>query len=458
MLMTGSWDVPELDRPSSVIRISPEINVPVTPRVKRLIDTAAFRRLTRISQLGLVAFVYPGATHTRFEHSLGVYRNAIEFMQRFAHDPVLRSLLTDEHVKLFLVAALLHDIGHWPFCHALEDMHLEGLPRHELLARRLLTQGEIAGVIESDWQLDPMAVAKLLALTIHGESNPPFDRAGQALQSMLSGPIDIDKLDYLERDSLHAGVPYGRNFDRNRLVSSLCFHAGRNRLAISDKGKTAAEMMVFARYVMFSEVYWHHAVRSATAMLQRAVYEMRNEHSLTHSWIDMNEMQMIESLLGASQHQPWSACIDGLFGPQRKLYKRVAQFDYLSHPQQHAFLSRKPYHEIHALSLRLTQMLNDRHGLRLGQFDLLIDAPPVKLEVQFHLDVLQRDGSYRTLEELSPVVHALATKQFDDLVKRVRILVSPEARAQVEGIDFAKIILELLDHAQTSADYSEPDA
>ena len=82
------------------------------------------------------------------------------------------------------------------------------------------------------------------------------------LGSMLSGPIDIDKMDYLVRDSLHAGVPYGRNFDQGRLIGSLCLNEAGDGLAISRKGQTAAEMMVFARYVMFSEVYWHHGVRA----------------------------------------------------------------------------------------------------------------------------------------------------------------------------------------------------
>ena len=99
--------------------------------------------------------------------------------------------------------------------------------------------------------------------------------AQRILGSILSGPIDVDKIDYLMRDSLHAGVPYGQHFDRRRLIGSLCLNEAGDALAITDKGKTAAEMMVFARYVMFSEVYWHHAVRSATAMLQRAFYLLR---------------------------------------------------------------------------------------------------------------------------------------------------------------------------------------
>ena len=441
--MSSNWGVPELGTPTSVIRISPDINVPITQRVKRIIDTPAFRRLSRISQLGMVAFVYPGATHTRMEHSLGVYRNAIEFLQRLSGDDALGRVLGEYEVKLFLAAALLHDVGHWPFCHAIEDLRHVGIPRHESLARRLITQDEIASVLKQDWQIVPEDVANLLVPTC--DDNPSSQANANLsialLQSMLSGPIDIDKLDYLERDSLHAGVPYGRNFDRNRLVSSLCIDSTKNRLAITDKGRTAAEMMVFARYVMFSEVYWHHAVRSATAMLQRAVYELRNEKELTQSWIDMNEAEMIDSLRMACRDKTWSPCIDGLFGPERQLYKRVAQFDFLNHPDEHRALARKPYGEIVQLSAKLAEHIQSQTGMAVSPHDILVDAPPIKLEVQFQLDVRQPNGSYRTLGELSPVVHALATKQFDDIVKRVRIFVRPELRDQVASIDFAAAVL-----------------
>jgi HD superfamily phosphohydrolase len=202
-------------------------------------------------------------------------------------------------------------------------------------------------------------------------------------------------------------------------------------------------MMVFARYVMFSEVYWHHAVRAATAMLQRAAYELRAESNITHSWIDMNEMQMIQSLCEAGQGTAWAACIDGLFGAHRKLYKRVAQFDCLSHPLQHAALARKPYDAIAKLSKEMTSIVAQRIGITLGPHDILIDAPPVKLEVQFQLDVRQSDASFRPLGDLSPVVHALATRQFDDLVKRVRIFVRPEIQALVTHIDFAELVLQV---------------
>src|SRR5688500_408076 len=266
--MTALLQIPELRELSArrhLVRIPHETDVPLTPRVRRLIDSSAFRRLARISQVGLVSLVYPAANHTRFEHSLGVYRNALVYLQQLAGDERFAALIEPADAELLIAAALLHDVGHWPFCHPIEDIALPGVPSHEAFGRRYLLQGEIADALRDDWNIGPKNVAALLA-----EKRP--DQKHKLLRSLLSGPIDIDKLDYLSRDSLHAGVPYGRNFDQQRLIGSLCMNEAGDGLALSEKGRTAAEMMVFARYVMFSEVYWHHAVRSATAMFQRAFF------------------------------------------------------------------------------------------------------------------------------------------------------------------------------------------
>src|SRR5262249_35369167 len=145
------------------------------------------------------------------------------------------------------------------------------------------------------------------------------------LSSLLSSPIDIDKVDYLFRDSLHAGVPYGRNFDHNRLIAGLCLNEAGDGLAITEKAKTAAEMMVFARYVMFSEVYWHHTVRSATAMLQRAFFLLQPQLDLD-AMFRLTEPAWIAEMLRAAEGHPARELLEGLFGPTRRLYKRVAQY------------------------------------------------------------------------------------------------------------------------------------
>ena len=439
------YAIPELRSTDSSIRISPERDVPVTPRVKRIIDTAAFRRLSSISQLGLVAYVYPGATHTRFEHSLGVYFNAIQFVAQLETNPLFRSVINEEDVCCFLLAALLHDIGHWPFCHAIEDLGLPNVPRHEILASRLVLQGELAERIGNDWQLDPRRIIDLL----NPDKSAQTTKATSILSSMLSGPIDIDKMDYLERDSVHAGVPYGRNFDRHRLIRSLCIHPEKNAIALSEKGKTAIEMMVFARYIMFSEVYWHHAVRSATAMLQNVIWEcaiVNRSLSFADQWLEFDDAQMKQNILQMSRNHPWESCAQGLFGSHRCLYKRVMEFDSQNGPVWHQRLSRLTAPELRETAGRLCTELSKKIGVTCCPFDLLIDAPPASLDVQFRMEVLLRNGQFRPLGDISPMVHALATQQFDESVKRVRVFASPFLAAKIyeSKLDVIEFLADVL--------------
>lgn len=419
--------------PSGLLRLPPGDDIPLSPRVRRLIDTPAFRRLSEVSQLGLVRLVYPGAGHNRFEHSLGVYRVALEFLSRLSSDSRFRELVTTDQAQRFLLAALLHDIGHWPYCHPLEDISLPGLVHHESLARRILASSPMSELLHSDWQVDPAILADL----IEGKVQSPGDKV---LSSMLSGPIDVDKIDYLARDSMHCGVPYGRNFDQSRLVASLCLNQMGDCIAVTDKGKTAAEMMVFARYVMFSEVYWHHAARSATAMLQRVAYELREAIDWSTLY-DSSEHQFAERLLKASSGQPFDPLADALFGDQRRLYKRLAQYNVQESPELYALLARKPYDWLVGCSVRLAELLSSAIGSPVDPHEVLLDAPPVKLEVQFNVDVHSpKQQTYRPLGDVSPVVRTLAREQFDNHVKRVRLFVSPRIAAAATNLDADELV------------------
>ncbi|MCL2624231.1 MAG: HD domain-containing protein, partial [Planctomycetaceae bacterium] len=389
--MSQILSIPELrglDARHDLVRIPPELDIPLTGRVRRIIDTQAFRRLAGVSQLGLVSLVYPAAHHTRFEHSLGVYRIALLFLKQIAHDARFAELLTVHHAETFIVAALLHDLGHWPFCHPIEDLNLPDLPKHEQFAKQHIADAEIADLLRSDWGIEPQEVIALINKQGEGA-------ATNLLISVLSGPIDIDKMDYLFRDSLHAGVPYGRHFDQGRLIGSLCLNERGDGLAINDKGKTAAELMVFARYVMFSEVYWHHSVRCATAMLQRAFYCVR-ERLDDARCSRLGESQLIGHLLDVSQGTDSHDLLDRLFGARRRLYKRVAQYGILEQPELYRQLAGKPYPFLCRCAEQLTEWLNrqghrvtdDSGGTRtLVPTDLLIDAPPVEREVEFRIDV-----------------------------------------------------------------------
>jgi len=416
-----------LDSRKSLVRIPHECDVPLTDRVRQLLDAPEMRRLARISQLGLVALVYPGACHSRLEHSLGVYRNALMYLKQLAADERFAAIVRPEDGETFIASALLHDLGHWPFCHAIEDMALPGVPSHELFANSFLLEGEIADTLRDDWNVQPRDVTALL-------SEKPRDTRQRILKSMLSGPIDIDKMDYLVRDSLHAGVPYGRNFDQQRLIGSFCLNEAGDGLAINQKGRTAAEMMVFSRYVMFSEVYWHHAVRSGTAMLQRAFY-------LLHKDVDLDQLfrctdqPFVEQLVAVGEGRPAAELLAGLFGPTRRLYKRLVEFSHFQERRWYERIARQPYSWLVEASEAFAAAASRKISRRIAPHEILFDAPPARREVEFHVEVFfPKESVYRTLAEVSPAVHTLATKQFDDYVKRVRIFVHPTVAPELTKV------------------------
>jgi len=419
--MSTIADIPEiqgLDARRGLIRIPQELDVPLTPRVRQIIDSREYRRLAHISQLGLVSLVYPAAHHTRFEHSLGVYRLTLLYLKQLSYDERFASAVTRADAEMLIAAALLHDLGHWPFCHAIEDIQLPAVPQHELFANSFLLEGEIADALRDDWGINPRGIVALL-------SEKPRDARSRLLRSILSGPIDADKMDYLVRDSLHAGVPYGRNFDQQRLIGSMCLNEKGDGLAITEKGRTAAEMMVFARYVMFSEVYWHHAVRSATAMLQQAFYLLHGQLDLD-AMFRMTERPMIEELQRTAGQSPGGELLNGLFGPSRRLYKRLSQYSIFQQRGLYERLARRPYPWLVACADELSNVVSRRLSRRVAPHEILFDAPPVQREVEFNVDIhFPKEGCYRRLGDVSPVVKTLAEKQFDDYVKRVRIFVHP---------------------------------
>jgi uncharacterized protein len=235
-------------------------NIRLDPLSFELIDTPAFQRLRYVRQLGLAFLVYPGATHSRFEHALGTYHLARRTLTLFEDHDDYAALGRDE-CMLARVAALLHDVGHYPFSHALEEI---GALHHEEVARPLICGGEVAMILRRE--LGASAPERIVAL-IRGESNSP-------LQGLISGSIDLDKLDYLRRDAFMCGVSYGE-IDVDRLINALTLvrdpDTGQPRVGMIEKGLSALESLLFAKYQMYRNVYWHHAVRSATAMYKRVV-------------------------------------------------------------------------------------------------------------------------------------------------------------------------------------------
>jgi len=240
-------------------------SIRVDATAMRIIDTPEFQRLRYIRQLGFAHLVYPGATHTRFDHALGVYHLAGLAVRALQE----RSDVPDEvweDVELIPYAALLHDIGHYAFSHALEELEAGQLPGdHEQVSARFF---DSPGLRKTLAPLGPEAPDRIFQL-IQGTSAAP-------LRGLVSGSLDIDKMEYLRRDARFCGVPYGE-VDVGRLLQGMMIlkdpQSGEWELGVHEKAVASLESLLFAKYQMFRNVYWHHAVRAATVLYKRIVEE-----------------------------------------------------------------------------------------------------------------------------------------------------------------------------------------
>ncbi len=285
-------------------------NIRVDELTLDLVDTDVFQRLRYVRQLGWTYLVYPGATHSRFEHALGTHHLSRRTLALLCETGDAASIGEDEQA-IVRSAALLHDVGHYPFSHALEEI---GALHHEEVARPLITQGSVASLLTS--RLGDDAPERVFAL-IAGRSASP-------MQGLISGSLDLDKIEYLKRDAFMCGVPYGE-IDVDRLTNSMVLvddpKTGRRAIGVREKALSALESLLFAKYQMYRNVYWHHAVRSATAMYKRLV-----EDAVQAGVVDVQSLSRYtdEGLMHRLESSWPTPLLVAL--RQRKLYKRAAEW------------------------------------------------------------------------------------------------------------------------------------
>ena len=252
------------------------------PLIYELIDHPYFQRLRRISQLGLTYLVYPGAYHTRFHHAIGAMHlmgRAIYTLRQKGHK------ITPEEERGVLIAILLHDVGHGPFSHALEHTLIPGVS-HEALSLKIME--------ELNQEFDG---ALTLAIDIFTNNHPKA-----FLHQLISSQLDMDRLDYLRRDSFYSGVTEG-SVNSERLLTML--NVKDDQLVVDSKGIYSIEKFLVARRLMYWQVYMHKTVLSAEFMLvnilKRAKYlatqgvELTGTQALKHflhadyTWNDFEE-------------------------------------------------------------------------------------------------------------------------------------------------------------------------
>ncbi len=360
------------------------------PTAVRVIDTPEFQRLRHIRQLGLAYLVYPGATHTRFDHALGVYHLARWALSLLAERGELERV-DPVDCRVVPYAALLHDIGHYPFSHALEELDEARVPgHHEEHTGHFLAAPGIRAALE---EVSPDAPARIEAL-IRGRSDSP-------LQGLVSGSLDLDKIEYLRRDARFCGVPYGE-VDVDRLLHALTLlrdpESGLLEMGIHEKGSSALESLLFAKYQMFRNVYWHHAVRAATVLYKRLVQEAVDADVVRPAELVGKSDEQLLALLetrSTGRDDPGARRVAGQWIPAlrgRRLPKRALELpgDEIRDLPVDGWIARDG---------ELRRMLEDHLAaqLGLGTGEVFVDYPEKPQMMGLDLLVLRRGGAVQRL-------------------------------------------------------------
>jgi HD superfamily phosphohydrolase len=358
----------------TTIKDSVHDHIEISGVARELLDTPPVQRLRRINQLGTVGLVYPSANHTRFEHSLGVHHLA---------DRALGHLgIEGRQANRVRAAALLHDIGHGPYSHNLEAVVYRRTGKYHDDVHELVSVGPVARVL-TDNGLDPDRIADLIA----GEGE---------LGQLVSGELDVDRMDYLVRDAHHTGVPYG-TIDHERLIRELRFVEGE--LVLDEGNVQSAESLLLARALMNPTVYQHHVARIAKAMLRRAA-----EIAIDADVTDARELRRMDDhalhavLRDCEETAGIAARLD-----ERDLFKRAVWAEIDAVPDD---LLAADHDEIRDLEKAVAADADVDPGT------VILDVPSEPEMTESSSRVLV-NGEVRALDEQSTLVSALRAAQRD---------------------------------------------
>jgi HD superfamily phosphohydrolase len=370
--------------------------VEVNARILPLLDSPPVQRLRYVRQLGFSHLVYPGANHTRFEHSLGTMHLARLLCHHLG--------ITEDDENLITITALLHDIGHGPYSHATEPLMEEftGRSHHEM--DHLILDGELGATLE-DLGIQPKTVCSVI-------------RGDHPLSGIIHGDLDVDRMDYLLRDAHYTGVPYG-TVDVHRLIRhTIITDQG---MALDENGINAAEALLIARTLMRPAVYFHHVSRIAETMVQYAAFDHLNAvgSGQIETLLAMDDAGFRQELLTS----PGNSCrfiMHALY--TRRLYKRAL------------FVGKD---QVNPLAMQAYTRLGDER--RIGDeiagicgiepCFVLVDIPPFPVSMSMEVQVKNRHDLVE-LEEFSSLMRALNETRREQW--RIGVYTIPEHRALVE--------------------------
>jgi len=381
-------------------------NIQIRDYFVDLLETPEIQRLYNIKQLGFAHLVFPGAHHTRLEHSLGTYKIASQISE------ILN--LEDSEKDIVTCAALLHDIGHGPFSHTLESILMEkfGVDHVDLTEKLILGEYEI---FESDEKkfiqsqsvnqildknnMDKEAIVKIIRGKTYRKSY---------LSQILNSTIDADQLDYLIRDAYYTGVAYGM-IDIERLLQTLTIH--EDNLTIKRKGVSVVENILMARSLMYSSVYFHKTVRIAELMLSKALEELTDTEPF--EFFRMTDAEIINKLkkMGDFQYEIVTRL------KYRKLFKQAYSASFYELNKQDMNVIK----DLEDVNVRRQKERELENAFDIPKGHLIIDIPRLELlKAEPRIDktdisVIDRD-KVKKLDDFTPIAKAIRSRITPDWI------------------------------------------
>ena len=411
-----------------IIRDSIHGNIRFNDIFLDLLKTPELQRLGSIKQLGLAHLVFPGAHHTRIEHSFGAFHMASQIAEAID--------LNEEEKKTVKCAALLHDIGHGPFSHTLESILRSSLSVDHVDLTQKLINGEysifqedekqfaqstktVADILQSN-NIDTETITQMIKGT---KNTKPY------LTQVLNSVIDVDQLDYLLRDAYYTGVAYGM-IDTQRFVQTVRIY--ENQLALNRKGVGVVENVLMARALMYSSVYYHKTVRIAELMLSRALEMLPDLHPF--NFFSMTDAELVMHLKQQESFQ--HSLITRL--KYRQLFKQAYVLSNHQIPEER----KKVISSLEENQIRREKETEFEERLHIPKGHIIIDVPVPDLHqaeprIQ-QTDIPIIDGEIsKTLQEYTPVAEAIRMRSIPDW--EVMIITDDSYRKKVS--DHAEKIL-----------------
>ncbi len=471
---------------------TPNGRVGLSERIRRVVNHQLVQRLRMVPQLEFLSIVLPGATHSRLLHSLSTFDVARLYLGHMVRDPAFRLMVEPRDIEAALLWALLHDVGHFPLSHMFEDFAHEQRHRDGDAPRTIPTDDDLfwsfvdPSSVTGDFRRYPEIIREVAAERGGDLGEGLFAFAAEdgrfgtdvlaamhqiatraepvhcVLAGILSSPIDVDKVAYLQDDSLMSGVRFGGGLDLDGLLNSLRaphpdqIKPGEPVIAIADRGFAAAEGVVLARYWMLRRVYWDQENRAMMAMAKFVIQQLLDgevismedyyrenvtatqEHALR--WLSerfqaaVEEGRVSASVNGGPERELRNP-LPGLRDGRREIYQRIITIsnDHVDDEQRlYGLIAFKDRERVSKLMERMHQVLDDALDRVVERGEVLLDVPlreRDRLDVPVWVYSGRRPDRPTQLAE-SPVIGSLQS-EFDQHVKKCRVFLHPDIAAEL---------------------------